>query len=482
MLYLQFKKDILYRDYGDFAYITDNRNFGYKWANEEDDHIGDKIISKEGIPFLSALQRDPRPVTEILTKLHTVFPKAEAEALKQDAIEFYTMLEEEGFIVSGMTVAECCEKGQKRREVHTGIVSEEAVKSATDTQDFFEKRFNGEPQLTSIHIEIIGKCNERCVHCYIPHERKTAVMPDDLFFKILDQAQRMNLLHITISGGEPLAHISFLNFIRACNAYNFSVNVLSNLTLLTPEIVSEMKQNPLLGVQTSLYSMDASIHDAITQKRGSFEKTKAGILLLLENDIPVQISCPIMKQNMGTYQDVFDWGKQHNIRVNGDYVIIGQYDHSSQNLSCRMPIADVRKIAYQMAESDPQYLKGLREEYEKKASLSADDYICSVCQSSMCISELGLAYPCPGWQNYVIGNMNNQSLEEIWKGSEKANYLRSLRRHDFPKCLTCEEKRFCTMCMVRNANEDLNSDPLTVNPYFCKIAKINRDIFEGKTY
>ena len=186
MLYLQFKKDILYRNYGDFAYITDNRNFGYKWANEGNDYIGDKIISREGIPFLSVLQRVPQSITEILTKLHTVFPKAEAEALKQDAIEFYTMLEEEGFIVSGMTVAECCEKGQKRREVHTGIVSEEAVKSVADTQDFFEKRFHGEPHLTSIHIEIIGKCNERCVHCYIPHERKTTVMPDDLFFKILE--------------------------------------------------------------------------------------------------------------------------------------------------------------------------------------------------------------------------------------------------------------------------------------------------------
>ena len=30
------------------------------------------------------------------------------------------------------------------------------------------------------------------------------------------------------------------------------------------------------------------------------------------------------------------------------------------------------------------------------------------------------------------------------------------------------------MCMVRNANEDPQGDPLAVNEYFCDIAKLNR--------
>lgn len=30
------------------------------------------------------------------------------------------------------------------------------------------------------------------------------------------------------------------------------------------------------------------------------------------------------------------------------------------------------------------------------------------------------------------------------------------------------------MCMVRNANEDPQGNPLSVNSFFCKTAKINR--------
>ena len=65
----------------------------------------------------------------------------------------------------------------------------------------------------------------------------------------------MNLLHITISGGEPMLHPHFIDFLRECRINDKSVNVLSNLTLLNDEMVAEMKLNPLLSVETSVYSM-----------------------------------------------------------------------------------------------------------------------------------------------------------------------------------------------------------------------------------
>lgn len=39
------------------------------------------------------------------------------------------------------------------------------------------------------------------------------------------------------------------------------------------------------------------------------------------------------------------------------------------------------------------------------------------------------------------------------------------------KCIHCSAKMYCTMCMVRNANENIWGNPLIVNEYFCDIAK-----------
>jgi radical SAM protein with 4Fe4S-binding SPASM domain len=88
----------------------------------------------------------------------------------------------------------------------------------------------------------------------------------------------------------------------------------------------------------------------------------------------------------------------------------------------------------------------------------------------------GDIYPCPGWQKYIAGNVKETPLQEIWDNSEKVKYLRELRMKDFPKCLECEDRVYCKICMVRNANEDPKGNPLNINEHCCKVAAINRKI------
>jgi len=471
----------MFRNYGSFGYITDNRNFGYKETNDNGNEIGDKIVSQSGAVFLSVLNNMPQTIECLSKKISLQFTDVNIETIKIDAIEFYSLLESEGFIVSDNSLLKCNEKDKGFSYKKVKLESKNEVCSLNDehcksTQVFFEEYFNNEPQLTNLHLEITSQCNERCVHCYIPHEYKVNSMDSDMFYNILEQCKEMNLLNITISGGEPMIHSNFIDYLKKCNEYNFSVNILSNLTLLSDDILEEMKRNRLLSVQVSLYSMDANIHDSITQIEGSFHKTKKAILRLVENEIPLQISCPILKQNINCFNDVVDWGGKYNINVGSDYVIIAGYNHTTQNLNSRLDINDVKEVIHQRITRNTKYLEMVEKEADKKRNLSPDDYICSVCNSTICIAENGNVYPCAGWQDYVLGNINEKLLVDIWYNSIKVQYLRNLRRRDFPKCLQCTENEFCTMCMVRNANEDPFGDPLVVNEYFCNIVKLNKEI------
>lgn len=485
-MFFKRRSNIIFRNYETFGYITDNRNFGYTSANENKNDIGDKILSESGAVFFSALDKKPQSLDELAKKINEKFSDVDIGTIKDDAKEFYLLLEQDGFVVSGGTIYECEKKDTKFSYKIMGFdvakdYSQAKIYPERSTQEFFEEYYKDKPQLTNMHIEITSRCNERCVHCYIPHENKTSDIEPDLFYDILEQCRTMRLLHLTLSGGEPMLHKSFCDFLRKCREYNFSVNVLSNLTLLNDEVIEEMKANPLLGVQVSLYSMNPNIHDEITQMKGSCEKTKKAILKLIENDIPLQISCPIMKQNKYCYDDVKNWAKSHKIRVGSDFVLIGRCNHTTQNLSNRLSIDEVQEFINGIIVNDTSYFGQMEEEAEKKRNIAEDDYVCSVCHSSICIAENGNVYPCAGWQGYNISNVKNAPLEDIWNNSEKIQYLRDLRRKDFPKCIQCIDKEFCTMCMVRNANEDPQGDPLAVNEYFCSIAKLNRNMmFEWK--
>jgi len=481
-MFFKQKSNVIFRKYESFGYITDNRNFGYKQTNNKENYIGDKILSESGAVFLSVLSRKPQTLDELAKTINKQFTDVDISTIKNDAREFYSMLERDGFIVSGETLQECDEKDTRfsykilEPEISKKEFSPTIMHPEKSTQDFLEEYFKGKPQLTNLHIEITSKCNERCVHCYIPHDNKVSHIEPDLFYDVLKQCKNMRLLHLTLSGGEPMLHKNFCDFLRKCKEHDFSVNVLSNLTLLNDEIIKEMKTNPLLGVQVSLYSMNSNIHDEITQMIGSFKKTKNAILKLIENDIPLQISCPILKQNRNCYEDVIKWANKNNIYVGDDYGIIARYNHTTQNLSCRLSFKEIKEVIDSKVANDAKYLEQMELEAKNKKNIASNDFVCSVCHSSICIADNGNVYPCAGWQDYIVGNVIETSLNDIWDNSEKVQYLRGLRKQNFPKCIQCPDKEFCTMCMVRNANENPLGDPLAVNEYFCNIAKLNRKI------
>lgn len=291
-------------------------------------------------------------------------------------------------------------------------------------------------------------------------------MSEKVFDSVLSQCRSMNVLNITISGGEPLLNPNLKRFLLECCRYNFSVNLLSNLTLLSDDLIELIASHPLISIQTSLYSMDERVHDYITRKKGSFRQTLHSIELLHARNIPIQINCPVMKHNKSNYKDVLEFAKSMNIEADYDYSLYGSYDLTSSNLSCRLSAEEIEII------EKTKVLNISELESIKNKQTDSTTPICPVCKSSLCVSNNGDVYPCEGWQNLKLGNIEKQSLQEIWDDNPIVLRLRNLQYKDFPKCNSCSQKQFCSICLIMNANEDLNGNFCNINPFICDVAKI----------
>lgn len=464
-MYYKIRNDVLFRQYTGYGYITDNSEFGYQLLNDTRCFSGEKYVSESGAVMLAALSKAPRHIDNIVGNLMQVFVGVEYDTLKQDTVEFFQWFVEKGYLSCGDTLESC--ENQETTDSSGGL-DVESARVVIRTENCAKELIGQNDFLRSIHIEIASACNERCVHCYIPHSYKDKVIDPELFYRILDEGRELNIIHVTLSGGEPLLHRDFLHFLARCRELDLSVNVLSNLTLLTDEIVFEMKKNPLLSVQTSLYSMDPSIHDSITKLSGSFEKTKRGLMQLYSAGIPVQISCPVMKQNKDDFLDVIRWGREHHIAVAVEPMIFATYDHSGSNLANRLSLEEVGEaVDKQLPEG---YADMMRETAKEKEMLTGNNPICSICRYSFCVSVEGDVFPCAGWQTNIVGNLNRQTIREIWQTSEKIQSLRSIKREQFPKCVTCEDRGYCTVCMMCNANENPDGDVFRINDFHCKAA------------
>jgi radical SAM protein with 4Fe4S-binding SPASM domain len=454
-------------------------------------NFNDRVTDASGSVFLSALSREPQTIDELTAKIAMSFTGVEMNTIKQDAMQFYQMLEEDGFIISGQTPEELDKKDIRfsYKDFKSGTIKKDSTPKTgladKSSQDYLEEYFKDHPHLVSMQIELTSRCNERCVHCYIPHQNKLYNIEESLFYNILDQCREMGVLDLTLSGGEPMCHPHFTDFLRKLMEYDFSVAILSNLTMLNDEMLAVMKEQYSFNVQTSLYSMNPRIHDSITQLPGSFFKTRDAILRLINNDIPLHINCPTMKQNKDCYVDVLEWAHDHKVKTSTDYIMIARYDHTDSNLENRLSLEDVGKVIHSIIDHDKDYQREVSgtdfEERDKRDR--SNDRICGVCIAKICMVASGNVHPCPGWYNYLCGNVHETSLKDIWENSHKVKYLRGLRRKDIPKCLNCPDRGFCAMCMARNANEnhemsavDTLGDPLKINEHFCRVAALNRKI------
>ena len=466
---------IIFREYQNFGYLTDNRNFGYDTATRSCLKVGDLVLSQIGSVFYSQLSESPQNIDDVIERLCQLFPGTSASTIRTDAIKFFTLLKSKGFIFFGEDVDIKIIKSQyfsyDKMQPCELFVPNETVNLQT-----YKSTFGLNYRLTRVHIDVSSRCNENCVHCYIPTSEKHGLMSEEMFDIVLRQCKKMNVLNLTISGGEPMLNPSLGKFLLKCRKNNFSVNLLSNLTLLTENLLDIIAQNPLISVQTSLYAMDENVHDAITRQHGSFQKTVKAIKLLYERNVPLQINCPIMKQNLNYYKDVLSFAKSLNIEADSDYSLYGCYDLSKSNLACRLDACEIEHIVNEKM-SEQAKMKELNETIRSK-KVDLGDPICPVCKSSLCITNLGDVYPCEGWQSLKIGNLKEQSIKDIWEDSVIVNRLRDLAYKDFSKCNACLDKRYCNICLIMNVNEDIHGNYMHINSFQCESARIKHSLMK----
>lgn len=470
MRYYSLKSDCYVRTYGDIGYIS------RPLAGT------DKIVDSSAAVFLSKLQYSPTSINDIVKSLMESFDDVNESELTEDAVSFYDMLFADDFINVGNelhdTTASCFDYSTLKGEhaYRDGYIAD------TSSEKFLIEYSKKHPFLFTFHIELTSKCNERCVHCYIPHECKNADIDHDLMIKVLNQCKDMGVMNIVFSGGEPMLHPNFCEFLRYAKDLDFNVTVLSNLTLLNDEILSALKYRHTSCVNVSLYSMDSEIHDAITTVEGSFAKTKNNILQLIDNNIAVQINCPIMKQNQSTFQDVILWGHEHKCAVILDYIIMARSDRSVGNLEHRLTKEEIKSVLEKIVQNDVTIQSNIKSRnYRSRLSSETtdpDENICGVALSTICMVSNGNVYPCAGWQKYICGNINESSLQEIWTSSPAINLLRQLRLKDFKKCFSCKDKKYCLMCISRNSNESETGSIFDVPQITCEAARIQHQVFD----
>ncbi len=475
------------------SYIRTTPHYGYI-TNQLTRH--DRVYDESGAEFLNQISRIPKNVEDAVGDLLNVFKDVDGETLSRDFEDFIKDLADDGFVVIDESIEQLDLKdpdftysidNPKTLRSDNDFYQQTAQKVSENTQDFFLEKVQGKPMISSLQLELSSRCNERCIHCYIPNEKKGngIDMPWPLVKKLLDEFAEMGGIDIILSGGEALLHRDIQKILKYCRSKDLKISVLSNLINITDEDIKVFKETNVSLVQTSLYSMDEDIHDSITTVKGSFKRTKAAIEKLVDADVPVQISCPLMKANRSGYKEVLKYAHSLKIKAQTDYIMMAQANLDTSNLSNRLSLEETEQVINDIIDYDFDYLrsfektKPITEEMAFDLERFKSQPVCGVGYDNCCVTANGDVYPCAGWQDYVLGNVCHSTLKDIWEQSDKIKQLRTITQASFPQCLECEARQFCARCLVRNYNEN-NGEMLTVNKHFCDVAFLNKRLVEER--
>lgn len=452
----------------------------------------DRVYNETGADFLREISRTSKDINSIIDNLSRLYgDSVTRERLFNDFMQFVHDLENHYFLVTGETEEECSLKDIDFSYSNSILLKTNTIdftQSTTQTvneysSDLMLEADQRKAQLKSIQFELTSRCNERCIHCYIPNSKKNLGkdMPFERFCNILDQFSEMGGFHVSLSGGEVFLYKDIIRAIQYCRQKDMEICVLSNLISLRDDQIPLIKEANVSYIQCSLYSMIPEIHDTITTVKGSHEKTLNNIKKLIAADIPVQISCPLMKANKDSYVDVLRFAQENKIKAFSDYILMGEADLSTDNLRNRLSLDDTKKVIRDIMQYDLDYPRWIKEKRPYIEKIDKDRYakqaLCGVGLNNICITEDGNLYPCPGWQSMVVGNIKEKSLKEIWEKSPKLKMLRQITHSDFPQCIECEARKFCTMCLERNCNEN-DGNIFKVSEHFCNVAFIHKKLYE----
>ena len=107
--------------------------------------------------------------------------------------------------------------------------------------------------------------------------------------RAIDEALDLGVRAVQFIGGEPTLHPHFRELLAHAGKASLElIEVYTNATRLTDEIVGCLKHNGA-RVAASFYAGEPGVHDAITMRPGSWERTVAGIERALTADLPIRI-------------------------------------------------------------------------------------------------------------------------------------------------------------------------------------------------
>ena len=286
--------------------------------------------------------------------------------------------------------------------------------------------------LFSAMIELTYSCNLNCFFCFNDLELKGRPLSTEQYLQLLRDLAAMQVMNLTLTGGEPLAHPDFFAIGRTARAQGFVVRVKSNGHALRGELAQRLKEevDPYC-VDISLHGACAATHDRQTQVPGSFARLMENLPELGRLGLRLKLNAAMTRWNEDEIEAMLDLADSLGLPLAINPTISPRDDGDQSPLDIAPSLAGRARLFRLLAERGPRVgspdhaSATVANHYGNSKAAAAVDKNCGAGVSGVTIDPYGNVLPCVQWRR-PLGNLHAQSIAAIWSGSAALDEVRRL--------------------------------------------------------
>jgi mycofactocin biosynthetic radical S-adenosylmethionine protein MftC len=282
--------------------------------------------------------------------------------------------------------------------------------------------------LFSVLVELTYRCNLDCFFCYNDLGLRGEPLRTEQYRAFLEELRDLQVLNLTLSGGEPLAHPDFLKLGAWARELGFVVRVKSNGHAVRGEMARRIRDeiDPFL-IEVSLHGATAATHDRQTRIPGSFDRLLANLREALALGLRIKINSTLTRWNEGEIEGMLALADDLGVQLQIDPEVTPRDDGDAEQLSIAPSREGIARLFAILAERSRRGSGGVSvaREGDDLAVPVATEKHCGAGSSGIAVDPYGNVYPCVQWRR-PVGNLHQQSLREIWTGSAGLREVREL--------------------------------------------------------
>jgi radical SAM protein with 4Fe4S-binding SPASM domain len=283
-----------------------------------------------------------------------------------------------------------------------------------------------------VALELTYRCNLHCTHCYIDIAEEDEMSFTD-WCVVLDQLKTAGTLYLLLTGGEILVRRDFLDIATYARRNGFFLALLTNCTLITPDLARAISGLKPFVLGTSLYGATVHSHELVTRVPGSFKKTLAGVQYLVNAGLRPTVQVTATKDNVNEFLQIKELVESLGAWARFKAGMTPSKTGDVFPFQLEPDIKALNDYGWQISMTQPE--------------CDSQPGLCAAGRGICSISPRGDVFPCVMFP-MKLGNLRQSNFNSIWRlePCDELRYLRSMRRSDLIACSACEIKAYCYRC------------------------------------